>query len=405
MLPLFATLLFALIGIGALVIDAGLALAEQARLETAAEMMVSELAYVNTLPNGALPSDCVVGGVRQPRCIEQNFLAPILEPLGVQFASGAASTTSWERVDRSLDGEVVDSRGARLGALDQAGAITPTDVRLARSSPLLFGWAAIAPRTRGGARPEFQDVQSARGSEGMSPDLAGQGLRANGFSLQAEASIDTAGGALAMQVGSRVPTSVGWTGGLVGIAWLLEDLRDPDGFEARWLMETENPDARLTRDGDRLASARGETVACLFDTSLRAAYVGQAIGGGPVGAPPPGLTETAYVPVIADADCGGTGSIIGFIELGVFVAPPTGEREGYVSVGSAAPARRNASAFPPIRPDQAQAASTVWRDHGLLLEEAFRLSSAAGGYDLALRVPRVVSDPYAERQAHGTVSR
>ena len=54
MLPLFATLLFALIGIGALVIDAGLALAEQARLETAAEMVVSELAYVNTLPNGAL---------------------------------------------------------------------------------------------------------------------------------------------------------------------------------------------------------------------------------------------------------------------------------------------------------------------------------------------------------------
>ena len=43
MLPLFATLLFALIGIGALVIDAGLALAEQARLETAAEMMVSRL--------------------------------------------------------------------------------------------------------------------------------------------------------------------------------------------------------------------------------------------------------------------------------------------------------------------------------------------------------------------------
>ena len=119
MLPLLGTLLFALIGIAALVIDGGLALTEQARLETAAEMMVSELAFVESVPDGQLPVGCQSDAPNRAECIERSFLAPFMAPLGVDFVS-AVGGSEWRRVDRALDGTAtIDARGARLGAFDE----------------------------------------------------------------------------------------------------------------------------------------------------------------------------------------------------------------------------------------------------------------------------------------------
>ena len=99
MLPFFAILLFALVGIGALVIDGGLALTEQARLETAAEMMASESAYISSLPDAQLPEGCITDGVRQAACLEAFYFAPILSTLGADLERSVSGEANLLRLD------------------------------------------------------------------------------------------------------------------------------------------------------------------------------------------------------------------------------------------------------------------------------------------------------------------
>ena len=390
MLPLLGTLLFALIGIGALIIDGGLALTEQARLETAAEMMVSELAFVESLPDAELPTGCAVGDPRRAECIERFFLAPILAPLGVDFAPGVEGESEWLRADRSLDGTAIDARGARLGAFDDIetglSTETPGEVRLSRSSPLLFGWAALAPVTAGGSRPDFQTIQAARAEEGLAPDLAGTGLRAEGFALQAEAKIDTAAGGPAMRVGLPVRFDGGTTGGLVGLAWRLDDLGVLDAA----LAATGEAADRFDLDGNDVRSD-GVTVGCLFDVPSEGAYLGQSITIGATAGSLPASVEAAYVPVIRVDDCSSAsaGEILGFLELGVSAGSDSQSGTAPVPTSvvliPAAPARRNASGMPGSAAE-AVAAGAVWSH-----PDRIALGSSEVWQRYGLRVPRVES--------------
>jgi len=391
-LPLLGTLLFALIGIAALIIDGGLALTEQARLETAAEMMVSELAFVESLPDEELPAGCAVGDARRAECIQRFFLAPILAPLGVDFAPGVGGDPEWRRADRALDGAAIDTRGARLGAFDvddiETGLSpeTPGEVRLSRSSPLLFGWAALAPRTAAGSRPDFQSIQAARADEGLAPDLAGSGLRAEGFALQAEAKIDTAAGVPAMRVGPPVDFDGGSTGGLVGLAWRLDDL-DLDGVGAAdselfaALDATNGASNRFDVVGNEIQSANGVTVGCLFDAPSSGAHLGQPIRVGATAVSLSRSVGAAYIPVIRT--CGGASPILGFLELGVDAASSPGS----VVLTPAAPARRNASGTPAGAADAVDAGD-VWSDPGRIA-----LGRSGVWQPYRLRVPRVESVP------------
>ena len=398
MLPLLGTLLFALIGIAALVIDGGLALTEQARLETAAEMMVSELAFVESVPDAELPSGCRSGSPYRSVCIEFAFLAPILEPLGVDYVP-AVGDSEWRRADRALDGmATTDARGARLGAFDEietgVSAGTSGPVRLSRSTPLLFGWAAIAPRTRGGSRPDLPTVQAARNAEGLSPDLAGSGLRAEGFALQAGASIDTGGGAPAMRVGPRVSFPGGATAGLVGLALIrAEVIREDDpateaiesaiGAALNASVAGAHP---FEVDGTVLRSAAGAEVGCLFEAPADGAHLGQEIVIGSTVALPAEQIAAAYVPIVEA--CTFAPRILGFLELGV----DTRTVPGSLLLSPAQPARRNATAVPGGAGERRDVLR-VWSWPGRIALESAQLWQVHGA-----RVPRVVSDTYADRR-------
>jgi hypothetical protein len=394
-LPFFAILLFALVGIGALVIDGGLALTEQARLETAAEMMASESAYISSLPDAQLPEGCITDGVRQAACLEAFYFAPILSTLGADLERSVSGEANLLRVDRALDGAAIDSRGVRFGALEVSLEDVPGNIRLARSSPLLFGRATIPAQTRGGSVPDFGRVQAARAAEGLTPDLEGSGLRANGFSLRAEAFIASDGGAPAMRVGPPLDFRGGSTGGLVGIAWLLSDLRPSGGFESRWILGLESPGhptTQLELVAGQLETSDGLVVACLFSPSGDGAHLGQTIGGSSSGSLPVNEWESAYVPIIRAPDCNTPSPILGFLELGIDAATTPDA----VVLRQSAPARRNASIVPANRREAAEAAD-VWNDPELASSRVWRGAGQAGGLDLALRVPRVVSHAYAGR--------
>ena len=399
MLPLLGTLLFALIGIAALVIDGGLALTEQARLETAAEMMVSELAFVESVPDGQLPAGCQSDAPNRAQCIERSFLAPLLTPLGVDLVSGAGGS-EWRRADRALDGtETIDARGARLGAFDEietgGSTGTPGPVRLSRSTPLLFGWAAIAPRTQGGSSPDLQTVRSARNAEGLTPDLAGSGLRAEGFALQAEAAIDPSGGARAMRVGPRISLLGGSTGGLIGLAWLRSDLTRVDsatGANGSALGAALNAPGAATNafrleGADVVSVANGATVGCLFDPPSSGAHLGQEITISPAVALP-GEADAVYVPIVEV--CVLRPRILGFLEIGINAVDTAN-----IVLQPGLPARRNASGVPGSAAERGDVVR-VWNQPSRIALENARLWQQHG-----LRVPRVVSDPYAQRRLAG----
>src|SRR6056297_968600 len=184
MLPLFAMLLFALLGIGALVVDGGLALTEQARLDAAAEMLAREWVHTTALPDAALPERCrslTQGTDARERCLRATRLGPLLGPLGLVLdPQGGAPDAR----PLSLEGIPVDLRGVRLGTLETAGVLAAdagAQLRLSRSTPLLLGWGALLPRVEGRENAEIPDVLAARQREGMTPDLAGSGLRSAGF--------------------------------------------------------------------------------------------------------------------------------------------------------------------------------------------------------------------------------
>lgn len=395
MLPLLGTLLFALIGIAALVIDVGLALTEQARLETAAEMMVNELAFVGSLPDEQLPSDCAGGDLRRNRCIERSFLAPILSPLGADFVSGVDGA-EWQRRDRALDGAAIDNRGARLGAFDAIETgLSPAGtgpVRLSRSAPLLFGWAALAPITQGATRPDFPAVQSARAAEGLSPDLPGSGLRAEGFALQAEATFDPGRTVPAMRVGPPLSFPGGATAGLVGLAWRLEDLLDPSASVLldALLATPESPASRFDVAGSRFESTGGTIVGCLFDAPSFGAHVGQRIQAGATAGAFPQSNAAAYVPIVRD--CEGASPILGFLEVAIDAAPDSGT----FRVRPARPTRRNASSTPGST-GEAVDIGRVWGT-----ADRLALEGSAVWLQYGLRLPLVENGPPTE--AGGTSS-
>lgn len=390
MLPILGMLLFALIGIGALVVDGGLALTEQARLETAAEMMVVEWEHLRT-DASSRPSECEMGGpgASRARCLERMRIAPLIESLGARVSEGPDGL-DWTTEDVSLDGASIDTRGARLGEVGVRNALglTPgsaNEVRLARSTPLLLGWGAIAPETVGGSRPDLADIQEARRYGGISPDLGGTGLRGEGFSLAAVASIDAAR-VPAMRAGHLgAPSSHRTTTGeVVGLAWLLSDLTSASSALEDTLVDPTAVDFTLESDGLR---ADGVVVACRFDPRA-GAHVGDLLPTASVTSWP-GADASArvwgagYVPVVESC---GDARILGFLELGIDARVLTD-----VAITRPLLRRRNALSTP-ASPTQGLRAANVLASPArttLAATDAWRVE----GLDLALRVPRVVSRP------------
>lgn len=393
MLPLFGLLLFALLGIGALVVDGGLALTEQARLETASEMMVAEWEHLRT-DASSRPGACELAGVdaaRRTRCLEALMIAPLIEPLGARV-SAAGAGLDWRTEDVSLDGRAIDSRGARFGALDVASSLGldaapgTSDVRLARSSPLLLGWTARTPEGRDDDRPDFGAIQAARRAEGIRPELGGTGLRGEGFALAAGATIDTER-VPAMRVGHLgSPDHRATTGELVGLAWRLEDLQSG----ASVLDPLVDPSAvvDLTLDADALREG-GRVVACRFDPS-GGAHVGEPLAlTATAGSVWPGANGSqrvwgaGYVPVVAASEACGSARVLGFLELRV-----DAQRLPTVGIGRPQRRRRNALSTPGSAAE-ARLAGAIWESPArtrLVETPAWRVD----GLDLALRVPRIV---------------
>ncbi|MFK7895273.1 MAG: hypothetical protein AB8G23_05535 [Myxococcota bacterium] len=400
MLPFFAILLFSLIGIGAMVIDGGLALTEQTRLETAAEMMVSEWAHVESLPTSDLPSECVTAGARQTECLEATYIAPLLNPLGVELADAGTpgGSATWTQNAEALDGQAVDARGAHFGALDPEGLLDDGDadnIRLRRSSPLLFGWATIPAQGQTDGRPDFLDVQAARAEQGLTPELGGSGLYGEGFNLNAAASTHP-GGVPAMRVGPPIPhpttPDAYLTGGAIGVAWLLSDLlRDPvppsevggTSSELAAALNAPPGEARTFRlVGTRLQTEGGENVACVFDVEEPGdVYVGLEIEPG-TAALAGTSWPSAYLAVVDNCDM--PRPILGFLEVGF-----DANVSEAIQLSWSAGLRRNASASAALGDQLAAAAPILGSPSRARLEETSAWQTDAPAFDLAVRVPLV----------------
>jgi len=392
-LPLLAMLLFALLGIGALIVDGGLALAEQARLETRAEMVASEWGYVQATP-GDWPTACE--SLTEPaalrRCLENAYLAPLLAPLGIEREGvGAAASQAWRRSDAALDGVAIDSRGVRLGGLDDPDLELVDDVssvRLSRSSPLIFGWAAIAPQTTGGVVPDFEALQATRNEQGLSPDdSGGGGIYGEGFSLAANAAVDLRG-ALALWAGPPIedPAAAATltedddylTGGVVPIAWRLDQL----GALGPVFGTAGGGTLALSRDGDGRTLTSAATgvdvdVACRFEAAPGGISVGQSLAVPSGSVLEPDLWPTAYLPVVDTFDCNLADlPVLGFLEVSV------DSRGASIDVGPSAGLRRNAASLPPDG-----AAAVAARS----LAEPLRSVWTGGVSAYALRVPSPAS--------------
>ncbi|MEM9175880.1 MAG: hypothetical protein AAGC67_11655 [Myxococcota bacterium] len=375
MLPFLAMLLFALLGIGALIVDGGLALTEQARLETTAEMVASEWTFVQSTPE-VWPSACRTRtGDDRRRCLEAEYVAPLLAPLGVERAEGSA-TEEWRRADAALDGVAIDSRGVRLGELEAPDVDFADDasaVRLARSSPLIFGWAAIAPETAGGVVSSFEALQAARNGQGLSPDdSGGGGIYGEGFALEANAVVDLRG-ALALWAGPPIANPSGddtatqdddyLTGGVVPIAWRLDQLGALDTL----LGSSGDAPISLRLDSDRrtltTVDESGDPVddvACRVESTATGIRVGEALEAhsDPVGSPIAGERwRAAYLPVFQAWDCLSEPGppVLGFLE----VAVDTQSALDSITMSPSAGLRRNVAALPPAALDAAAASDFV----------------------------------------------
>lgn len=398
MLPLLAMLLFALLGIGALIVDGGLALAEQARLETTAEMVASEWGYVQATP-GDWPPACESSTepAARRRCLENEFVAPLLGPLGVEREALGATGQAWRRSDAALDGVAIDSRGVRLGELDAPDVDLVDDVsnvRLSRSSPLIFGWAAIAPQTTGGVVPDFEALQAVRNDQGFSPDdSGGGGIYGEGFSLAANAAVDLRG-ALALWAGPPIesPTADATatedddylTGGVVPIAWRLDQLEAlraalGSGVDATLPLSLDEDDERTLTDGE------GDLVACRFDPAPDGLSVGETLAVPSVSASlAPDRWPTAYLPVVETLDCDLVDAqVLGFLEVAVESRPG-----GVVVVGQSAGLRRNAAAWVPESAEFDMAAVLAVETR---LGEPLRSVWTEAALEYALRVPSPAS--------------
>jgi len=354
MLPLFAMLLFALLGIGALVVDGGLALTEQARLDAAAEMLAREWVHTTALPDAALPERCrslTQGTDARERCLRATRLGPLLGPLGLVLdPQGGAPDAR----PLSLEGIPVDLRGVRLGTLETAGVLAAdagAQLRLSRSTPLLLGWGALLPRVEGRENAEIPDVLAARQREGMTPDLAGSGLRSAGFEVEGRASIDALG-LPALRVGPILPDRPG-VAGAVGLALHLSAL---DALATALVDGAGTPTLDLSailEQGQTLVRARGDEVGCSFDLSVSGRRVGERlIRRAELAFDPARPVATAYLPIVESCE----EPVLGFVELALRPGATPGEI-GLVraTAGSAQP---NASAIPDSR-EAARAAAAV----------------------------------------------
>ncbi len=313
MLPLFALLLFALLGLGAVVVDGGLAFTEQARLDAAAESIALEWSHAQRLPPASQPAHCAEhapGTAANEACLRRDFLAPLLEPLGLVDAGDAGSLGD---SPRSLDGTALAARGARLGTLTTAGILEPAAdavFRLMRSTPMLLGWAALPARTAGDEALDFEAVQALRARDGLGASFEGGDLRTRGFALEGQARL-AAVGAPAMRIGAILPGEPD-VAGSVGIAWRLDALDT--------LAETlDDPTRERTLDlaasassaGDRIQLGTAE-VGCSFDQARSALHVGARL------TPPatlplsvPARVALAYLPVVESC----AGPILGFVQI------------------------------------------------------------------------------------------
>lgn len=382
MLPLLAMLLFSLVGIGALVIDGGLALAEQSRLETSSEMVAWEWAHALSRPGDSPSIDCAGagGGAPSTRCLRDAFVAPLLAPLGLDVGADADGG-AWVARPRALDGSATDERGARLGALEDPDGLDATSgapVRLSRTSPLLFGWGALAARSEVEHRVDLDVLQELRRQEGMTPTLDGRGLRGRGFQIEATARLIPAeSGPAALRVGSLIPATPGASGdaipfvpGLVGIAWELDRMDELVAALGAGGLELE----RVPGSGPGRNLAReGSPVACTFDPSGSGRSVGDALvlaDATALALPVPDI-PIAYLPVVVSCV---DPLVVGFLRLGVSDDSTTLTLS---RASDTAVAHRNASATParPVPPGLAQVFSggahrqlvehAAWLEHGL----------------------------------------
>ncbi len=365
MLPLLAALLFALFGIGALVVDGGFAFSEQARLDLRAEMVALEWAHARALPTNARPAACAdapVGSAEEAACLRAALLAPLV-----------------------AEDPAPDPRGARLGTLDAIGvaAAAPDGiVRLRRSTPLLLGWASLPARTRTEEDLDFDALQAARAREGLTPETSGSGLRAGGFGLEGRAEF-AATGSPALRIAPWFPGASGLAGA-VGIAWrlaalprLVAHIEDPEGPALLDLAEA------FTRP-DRSIALAGERVGCLFDPGREAIAVGDRLQ--PASADPtqlplalPRPLAVAYLPVVGECD----EAVVGFVAVSIVGGPSGTPSEIVLGAPSERMRFRNASARPGT-PARARRAESV-----IASADAARLLDPGAAWSgLVVRVPR-----------------
>lgn len=320
MLPLFALLLFALLGLGALVVDGGLAFSEQARLDAAAESVALEWSRARDLPASTQPSACrdhAPGTAVNEACLRAEVLAPLLEPLGLAGASDASPLAD---SPRSLDGTPLAARGPRLGALTTAGVLEPAAddvVRLTRSTPMLLGWAATPARAEADEPLDFDAVQALRAQDGLTPRFEGTDLRTRGFSLEGQARL-AAVGAPAMRVGAMRPGEPDLAGS-VGIAWRLDALESLAGLlDLPASARTVDLAASATSAGDRIRLGTVD-VGCSFDLARTSTHVGARLTSPDVlPLSVPARAALAYLPVVEDC----SSPILGFVQIAYDPADP-----------------------------------------------------------------------------------
>ncbi len=388
MLPLFGMLLFALLGIGALIVDGGLALSEQARLDTAAEMLAHEWRHVRALPDSELPAQCrdsARGSDARERCLRETRLGPLLEPLGLVLEPA----TGPEQRALSLDGTPLESRGVRLGPLDAQGVLdgtAGTSFRLSRSTPLLLGWGALLPGSPDTGDPDFLEVQEARRREGMAPTLSGRGLRTGGFALEGRAGLNLAG-ALALRVGPRLPARPD-VAGAVGIALQLTALEQL----ATAIFEGAGS-ATLDVSGPQLGSetvvrAGGDVAGCSFDPGTS----GRGVGDLPARTPglafdPAQPIPVAYLAIVEACDR----PVLGFVQLAIGPGPAPGE----ITLSRTTPgaARPNAAGTPGTPAAASRAAAVLAQ--GPDGPRAALTDPGARWAPIVVRTPRLVPTPEA----------
>ena len=301
MLPLLAVLLFAVLGISALVVDAGLAFTTQAQLEATARTLALEHARVRA--EGSLDPD---SWDVERRKLEAILLGP------------GAVESEWHDDPERDDDDV-------LGGLER-----DVQVELSQRVPLRFGFAALLPvevDADGGVVDglSVRDLLAARAAEGPDAPPTSGGLRATGFEPKSTLRVRDQP---ALRVGEAQPTL-----GLPGLAGIA--LRE--GFEDRALAGS------LALEDDMLRVSDGACVGWTIDATQ---------GGAAVGEPLVTVERTqiewtsplplqVYVP-LARGECA-TGApsgieIVAFLDLRLDA--------GGVLVESDVPTARNASARP-----------------------------------------------------------